>query len=157
MAHEPQSASATTSPATATAVPGGAILIRLRRLIAVSILAALVYSLLTTGSKGYCPGTGEAADSCVNMALRPSPVVYIALAILVFAAIGAVLRRAATEASAIRLIDRAATAAIGIAGVCALVSIVWFALIPIESWNGGGTFFFPFPFGSVEMTVTPAN
>ena len=36
-----------------------------------------------------------------------------------------------------------------------VVSQVWFALIPISDWDGTGILFYPFPFGAVDMVVTP--
>jgi hypothetical protein len=119
--------------------------------------SAVGYAFLSNGSRAFCPGTGPAADSCVSLHLHPSPFVFAALAFVVLVAIGRVLRRAGTEADAIRILDRAALVGTAIAGVSLLVSVVWFGLIPLESWNGGGTFFFPFPFGSVDLTVTPAS
>jgi len=153
------SADASTLPngAPLPAVPGAAILIRVRRLISATALVAVGYAFLSNGSRAFCPGTGPAADSCVSLQLHPSPFVFAALAFVVFVAIGRVLRRARTEADAIRILDRAALVGTAIAGVSLLVSVVRFGLIPLESWNGGGTFFFPFPFGSVDLTVTPAS
>lgn len=143
--------------ATAPSVPGAAVLIRVRRLLGSTALVAIAYGFLSNGSRAFCPGVGPAGDSCVSLQLRPSPFVFVALALVVFVAIGRVLRRAPTEAAALLILDRAALVAAAIGAVSLLISIVWFGLIPLESWNGGGTYIFPFPFGSVDLTVTPAS
>ncbi|MGO2468564.1 MAG: hypothetical protein ACTH8M_08870, partial [Microbacterium gubbeenense] len=37
------------------------------------------------------------------------------------------------------------------------ISQIWFAMIPITDWDGTGTFFYPFPFGSVELDTEPMS
>ena len=32
---------------------------------------------------------------------------------------------------------------------------VWFRMIPITEWDGTGTIFAPFPFGSIDVAITP--
>ncbi|SDH26711.1 hypothetical protein SAMN04515691_2468 [Leifsonia sp. 98AMF] len=159
MGETPRSAGASTlsGDALLPAVPGAAILIRVRRLISAIALVAVGYGFLSNGSRAFCPGAGPAAESCVSLQLHPSPFVFAALAFVVFVAIGRVLRRARTEADALRTLDRAALVGTAIAGVSLLIGVVWFGLIPLESWNGSATYFFPFPFASVDLTVTPAS
>ena len=36
-----------------------------------------------------------------------------------------------------------------------VISQVWFALIPITDWDGTGAFVYPYPFGAVDMQITP--
>lgn len=150
------------APPELSALPGAAILLRLRRLVLCVIVVALVYALMTQGSRGYCADLGEAespsgdgsvsaVSSCVSLDLRPSPLVFIALAVVVFVAMGRVLRSALTVPRAIQIIDRAAIVAVSVVALSWLISVVWFALIPIETWNGGGSFWFPFPFGAVDL------
>jgi len=157
--------------ATATSLPGFEIIARLRRLLVVGAAAALGYSLFMTSGKGYCPG-GVSADGgfldaagnptdtapmCVYLDLHPSPVIFIALAVIVFTAITMVLRRAADAPSAIRYLDRAAAAVAILAIASVVISQIWFALIPITDWDGTGTFFYPFPFGSVDLRTEPMS
>ena len=92
--------------------------------------------------------------SCVTMTLRPSPLVYLAIAAIILWALTRVLRKANGVASALRVLDHAAVAVGVLVTVSILVSQVWFALIPITEWDGTGTFFYPFPFGAVDMVAT---
>lgn len=155
----------------ASSLPGVEIVARVRRLLVVGLVAAVGYSVFMTGSKGYCPGgvntdgsfidaAGNATDTapmCVNLTLQPSGLVFIAVAAVAFGAITMVLRRAADVPSAIRYLDRAA-AAIAILTVASVaISQIWFAMIPITDWDGTGTFFYPFPFGSVKLDTEPMS
>jgi len=46
---------------------------------------------------------------------------------------------------------------LAIAAVSLVVSLVWFGLVPIRdsSPDGEWGFVFPFPFGSVDLSITP--
>ncbi len=142
---------------------------RIRRLIIVAALASAGYGLFNAAYKSYCPGgitpagtfldaLGNATDvapTCISLALRPSGLVYAAIIAIVIGALTLVLRRATDEASAIRYVERAATATVIVAVASIVISQVWFSLIPLTDWNGTGTFFYPFPFGSVDLEITP--
>ncbi|MFF2050344.1 hypothetical protein ACFVU2_01975 [Leifsonia sp. NPDC058194] len=79
---------------------------------------------------------------------------YIALAVIVFVAIGRVLRQATTVARAVAILNRAAIVAVAVAAASWLISVVWFLLLPIDTWDGAGSFWFPFPFGAVDLNTT---
>lgn len=159
------------APLQASSLPGVEIIARVRRLLLVGLAAAAGYSMFMTSYKGYCPGgvasdgsftdaAGNATDTaplCVSLLLQPSVLVFIAIAAIAFAAITMVLRRAADIPSAIRYLDRAAAAIVILAVVSVVISQIWFAMIPITDWDGTGTFFYPFPFGSVELTTEPMS
>lgn len=151
----------------ASSLPGVEILARVRRLLVVGLVAAVGYSMFMTGSKGYCPGgvntdgsfidaAGNATDtapSCITLTLRPSGLVFVAIIVIAFSALTMVISRATDVASAIRYLDRA-TAVIAILAVASVViSQIWFRMIPITDWDGTGTFFYPFPFGSVDLEI----
>lgn len=158
-------------PLESTSLPGAEILAQVRRLLIVGVLSVVGYSMFAKGSKGYCPGgvtadggfidaAGDATDNaplCVNLTLQPSGLVLIAIAAIVIGALSLVLRRAANVPSAIRYLDRAAAAVVILAVASLVISHVWFAMIPITEWNGTGTFFYPFPFGSVELETAPMS
>jgi hypothetical protein len=141
-------------------LPAGPILMRVRRLILTSGVAALVYTVLSSGSAASCSDGGMSADgavtatTCANLALRPSWAVYAAVAVIVFVAIGRVARRAETVDAANRILDRAAIAIIVVVLLSAAVGITWIMLLPPQSLTSGGTVLFPFPFSSAELTVT---
>jgi hypothetical protein len=141
-------------------LPAGPVLMRVRRLIVTTGIAAFVYTVLSSGSAGSCSGGGTTADgtvsrtTCATLALRPSWAVFAALAVIVFVAIGRVARRAETLEAANRVLDRAAIAIVAVVLVSAAVGLTWMMLLPPESLTSGGTIVFPFPFSTAELTVT---
>ncbi len=155
----------------ASSLPGVEVIARVRRLLLIGLAAAAGYSIFMTSNKGYCPGgvtadgsftdaAGNVTDTaplCVSLSLHPSPLVFIAIAAIAFAAITMVLRRAADIPSAIRYLDRAAAVIAILAVASVVISQIWFAMIPITDWDGTGTFFYPFPFGLVELTTEPMS
>lgn len=160
---------AAATPTREPGAPSAPTIARVRRLIVVAALAAFGYGAFTTGSAGYCPGgvTGdgrfldadgkatEAVPSCVNLTLQPSGLIYVAIVALVIGALTMVLRRATDERSAIRYLDRAAAVIVILAVVSIVISVVWMRMIPITDWDGAGTFFSPFPFGSIDVNISP--
>lgn len=154
-----------------SSLPGIEIVARVRRVLVVGLVATAGYSMFMTGSKAYCPGgvhadgsfvdaAGNATDTapiCVSLSVQPSGLVFLAIAAIAFGALTKVLRRAVDVPSAIRYLDRAA-AVIAILRVASVaISQIWFAMIPLTDWDGTGTFFYPFPFGSVELETEPMS
>ncbi|MEV8252479.1 hypothetical protein AB0O95_00790 [Rhodoglobus sp. NPDC076762] len=145
------------------------IVARIQRLIITAALAAFGYGTFLVASKGICAGgfngdgdfidadgsVTESVPQCISLTLGPSGVIYIAIAVIAILAIRAVQRRASTVAEALRYLDRAAAAIVILVVASLVISYVWFSLIPITDWNGSGTFFFPFPFGAVEVDISP--
>lgn len=150
-------------------LPGAAILRRTRSLLFCALGAAFAYSVLSFASKGGCPGgvTGdggfvdadgratEIAPNCVNVTLQPSAIVFYAIALIVLVAITRVLRKADSEAAALRTLDRAAILLVAITAVWLVITHVSFVMIPLEQWDGGEFFPIPFTFGDVEIEITP--
>jgi hypothetical protein len=157
------------APQKASMLPGAAVIARIRRLISVAVGAGAVYSIFTSGSRGGCAGgiSGDGgfidangdptsiAPTCVTMALRPSPIILIALVGIIVWALGRVLRRAEGEASALRMIDHAALAITALAVASLVIAHVWFTLIPLDGIDGSGTYIWPFPFATVELQTSP--
>lgn len=142
-------------------LPAGPILVRLRRVLITGAGAAAVYTMLSTGSIGTCSDAPAAGDSgttaqvtCANLMMRPSWIVYAALAVILFAAIGQVARQASTVAEALRTLDRAAILTVAIALVAGFIGMAWMFLIPHDALTSGGTIVFPFPFSAPELTIT---
>ncbi|CAN5317811.1 hypothetical protein BH09ACT2_BH09ACT2_04300 [soil metagenome] len=155
-------------PALISYVP---IVAQIRRLLVVALASGIVYAFCLAASKGYCPGGFDAdggyidaagkattaAPMCVTLTLRPSPIVYAAIAFIVIFAISKVLKKAPDGEAAVQILGRA-TAVIGILiPVSIVIAQVWFALIPVTEWSSSGpyAFYYPFPFGSVDMAITP--
>ena len=157
-----------TAPDTAsTALPGAAVIAAIRRVLLWSLITAFLYPVFMTASKGICPGGVDAnggfidsagqpvdeAPQCIQLTLAPSPLVYIAVIVLL--ALGRVMK-AADERTALRTLERTLRG-VGLLVVAAIVvSHVWFALIPIEQFTGDSwSVVSPFPFGSIDVEVTP--
>lgn len=152
-------------------LPGARIVNSIRRLVIVAALAAFAYGAFLTGSKGYCPGgmnsdgkffdadgdVTEVAPSCINLALRPSGLIYVAIIAIVIGVLTRLLRRASDEASAMRSLDRATAAIAILVVVSIIISWIWFRMTPITDWDGAGMIFAPFPFGSIDVTITPGT
>lgn len=152
-----------------TLLPGAEILMRLRRLIIVGILSAVGSWFFVSGSKGGCVG-GVDADGgyldaagqstlaepmCATLNLRPNSVMPIAIAIAVVWVIGRIIRSAADEADAIRMIDRTAAVIAIVAASGILISYVWFTLTPVPDPGTSFTVFSPFPFATIHVDLSP--
>lgn len=151
--------------------PGASVVARIRRLTVLAVVAAVIYGVFMSASKGYCPGgvTGDGAFTdaagnvvdvapiCINLTLRPSFLIYLAIAAIVIGALTVVLRRANDQVTAMRYLDRGAALIAIFVVVSVIISQVWFAMIPITAWDGSGAFFYPFPFGSVDLETHPMN
>ncbi|MFK4730482.1 hypothetical protein ROT00_12400 [Agromyces mediolanus] len=150
-------------------LPGATIIRRIRRLLLWGLGTALVYAGLSAASKGLCRGgvsgdggfvdgdgqTSSAVPLCVNLVLRPSPIVYVAIAAIVLIALTLVLRRAVDEASALRTLDRAVILIVAVTAAWLALTLVSFMSIPLDSWDGGEQFWIPFTFGNVDIDVSP--
>ena len=151
----------------AAVLPGAAILVSVRRLLMWALLSGIGYSLLLRGSKGACsggmtssdapfePSTGSAgADaSCVHLQLTANPFVFIVLMAIVLVGLIVASRKATTETELHRILNRFAIIAAAFAAFCLIVSQIWFALIPLDGWNGEVTFFTPYLVGDVDISV----
>jgi hypothetical protein len=143
-----------------------------RSLIVWGLIWAIVYGIFTTASAGRCPGGVTADDGfldadgqptdvvpqCIRLTLQPNGWVFVALVVMVLVALTRVLRRAGDEAAAIRTLSRTRIVIAVTVAACIVISLVWFALIPIGEWDGVHTnYWFPFPFASTTLEITPLN
>ncbi|MPV90318.1 hypothetical protein GB882_16715 [Georgenia ruanii] len=125
-------------------------LVLVRRLIVTAFVAGFGYSILSTGSQGYCPGGMDAdggfvdrfgnptdiAPSCIAMTLRPSPVVYLLLALVVVWATIRAVQRANDAAAALRALSWAGPTVILLAVGAIVVTQTAFFSIPLANWDG---------------------
>ncbi|WP_426171505.1 hypothetical protein [Microbacterium sp. DWRC1-3] len=160
------------TPSETTAVaglPGVLVIARIRRLLILAVIAALVYPTLMVASRATCPGgidgsggfidaPGRPVDEaplCVQLTLGPSPLVYVGIAAIVLVALGRVMK-ASDEHGALKVLNRAAIGVGALVIVAIVVSRVWFFMIPMEGFTSGSwTVFSPFPFGNIDVTTTP--
>ena len=75
----------------------------MRRLLVTAVLASLICSWVILASKGGCYETGV----CVDMQLRVSPVLFFGFAVIVFLALGRIIKRNLDPFAATRVLDRA--------------------------------------------------
>lgn len=153
----------------AAGLSGVAVVGRIRRVLIVALIAALGYASFMVSSRSYCPGGFDGnggyidadgrpvdyAPQCVDLALKPSPLVFVAIASIVLLAIGRVMK-ASDEATAQRTLDRAALAVVLLAVLAVVVSWAWFRMVPLEEFTAGtASIVSPFPFGLIDVETTP--
>lgn len=153
----------------ASTLPGATVLAGIRRALLWSLIAGVVYSFFMAGSKSYCPGgfdgSGGFIDSegrpvdqapvCVSLALQPSVLVYVGIAVILLVAVGRVMR-AADERAALRTLERAMYGVGVLVAVALVVSNVWFQSIPLEQFDSGSwSVMSPFPLGVIDVSTAP--
>jgi hypothetical protein len=164
------SATLTKPSAPSTALPGTVVMQRMRKLLILALVSSLVYSMFVGASWGRCPGGSDGsggfvdgsgnptdvAPSCISLSLGPNPLIYVVIALIVIGALTSALKKARTEADALRYLDSAAAVISVLIVVCIVVSQIWFWNLPVDEWDGGpANFIYPFPFGSVTTVITP--
>jgi hypothetical protein len=152
-----------------TGLPGVAIVAKIRRVLIVAVIAALVFPTLMAASRTYCPGgidgsggfidaSGQPTDEapvCIELALAPSPLVYVGIAAIVLLTLGRVMK-ANDEAAALQTLNRAVIGIVALVGIGVVVAHVWFSLIPVEGFTAHSwSIVHPFPFGTIDVTTTP--
>ncbi|WP_165069838.1 hypothetical protein [Marisediminicola senii] len=143
----------------------------MRRLLITAVVAGLVYSVLGTAGRGGCAGgfsaqggfvdangiPTDSAPACVMMNLSPSILVYVSLVAVVSVALHRVSTRGLSERDAARLVRRARFAVIALVVVAIVVAHAAFWLTPLPNAESFAVhpLLPPFPFGSMDVTVTP--
>jgi len=150
-------------------LPGATVVARIRRVLIVSLIAALAYPSFIGVGAGSCAGgidgqggfvdaagrPVDTAPTCVELTLKPSPLVYLGVVIIVLFAISRVLK-SSHEAAALRILDRSVTGVCVLVAVAIVVSQLWFHLIPIGDVLAGTTSVLsPFPFGFIDVANSP--
>jgi energy-converting hydrogenase Eha subunit E len=153
------------------ALPGAAVVARIRRVLVVSLIAGLVYPLFMSGSRGRCAGGVDAPDGftdtvagsvgeatrCIVLTLGPSPLVYLGIVVIVLVALGRVIG-ASDERSALKILDRTMVGVGVLVVVAIVVSQVWLHMIPLEEFMAGSaSVFSPFPFGFIDVANDPIS
>jgi len=137
---------ATTPTVIATAAPGT--LAPLRGFFLKALVASVAYGFLTHGSKGGWTGTQEQ----VSFEIGPSPLMFLAIAVIAIGSFRAVDRAGADAA---RVLRRRLWLIIALVIVSLVATWLWIGLYPLDGWPNAGTWIYPFPFASVEMTHIP--
>jgi len=102
---------------------------------------------------------GPGSDSgSYSLTMRPSPLIYLTVGLVICWTIPTVLRKAQTESEDARIIRRSTIAVGVIVFVSIVLSVLWFALVQPEALAArAGYFLSPFPFGTVDFSIEPAS
>lgn len=113
------------------------------------LLWAVLYGLFARGSAGGCLAPDPAGDSvCYTAALNPSPLVWLAMAVVFVVAVGRAAK--STDTAVItRILSRAATAMWVLPLAVAIVSIWAFFTSSPDAWVHGA------PPPNVTVQITP--
>lgn len=126
-----------------------------RRLLILSLIAGVAYSFFSTASRvaKTAPAAPDHPAYSIDLTLHPSPLVYVAIAIVFFSAIQRVLTRANNEATALRTFRRASRLVLFISLGSAVIALVWFFTYPLGGWPETNMWIAPFPFGTMDVTT----
>lgn len=125
------------------------------RLILGAVLVSVAYSVLSTASRGICPGgltgdgsfldangqTTDAAPVCLNLTLRPNWLIYLVVFAIVL--IGIVVADRAAPERATRVLGVALAAAVVVPLAAAAVGYLWLFGFPLEAWRPGDVIWVP--------------
>ncbi|MDQ7879490.1 hypothetical protein Q9R08_15970 [Microbacterium sp. QXD-8] len=109
---------------------------------------AVLYGLFARGSRGGCISVADAATSCYTATLDPSPVVWLAMAVVFVVSLGRASR--ATDTTVVtRVLRRAATALWALPLLAAVIGLLTFFTADPAFWVHTT----PPPNVSVEITT----
>lgn len=136
-------------------LPGVVLVERIRRLVLLSVILAVGYGMFVRGQKQSCIAQASGSATCSELVMSPSPLVFVAAAVIVLISLKRVVRAAASDDDARRILGRAATGVVVLFVVATAVSLTWLALVSLPDASGPYTIVFPFPFASGEFRSTP--
>lgn len=142
-----------------TSMPGGVTFVAVRKLVLLGFGLSVGYGFLATASKGFCPDSGPILDDgshqCVQVSMRPLPLIFIAIVALIYSAISRISTRVSTIENALLVVENRARAMTLLVVVSLVVGHLWFWLVPesidySQSWG----VVYPFPFVLAEVTTS---
>jgi len=134
-----------------SAIPGAAVVERIRGLVWFALVLSTGYGLLVRGVKQSCFPGGVEPSTCAEIQMGPSPLVWLAAAAIVLVALRRVTRVARSEVEAIRLLDRASHTITALI----VVAFTWFAVVGVPDVTGPYSIVFPFPFATGDVHTLP--
>ncbi|WP_022878701.1 hypothetical protein [Microbacterium sp. B19] len=149
-------------------LPGAEIVVGIRSLLVWAIVAATMLALFLKGSMGSCSGgvTGsggfldadgratDVAPMCGSVVMSASPLVYVAIALVVLSSLTRILGRADTVDRALRIINNARMVIVVLTLVTFVVGYWAITTLRVEDWNNY-SIFIPFPFTTFDITTHP--
>lgn len=149
-------------------IPGAAIIVGIRSLLIWAIVAVTMLSVFlrgsmsscsggVTGSGGFLDAEGNATDvapMCGSVTMSASPLVYVAIALIVVSSLTRILGRAETVERALGILNNARMVIVVLTLVTFVVGYVAFATFHVDDWSNYAVFF-PFPFASFDISTHP--
>lgn len=149
-------------------LPGAAIIIGIRTLLIWAIVAAAMLATFLHGSMSSCSGgvTGsggfldadgqptDIAPMCGSVTMSASPLVYVAIALIVVLSLTRMLRRADTIDDALRVVNNARMAIVVLTLVTFAVGFWAISTVRVDDWSSY-SLLHPFPFATYDISTRP--
>lgn len=149
-------------------LPGAAVVIGIRSLLIWGIVAATMLATFLRGSMSSCSGgvtgsggfldtDGRPADTapmCGSVTLSASPLVYVAIGLIVVLSLTRILRRADTVDHALRIVNNARMAIVVLTLVTFVVGFWAISTVHVEDWSSY-SLLYPFPFATFDISTRP--
>ena len=138
---------------------------RIRRVVITAIISAVLYGMFTAASSGRCAGPSTqvpdgnggvlVVQECLRLQLHPSPLMFVAFAVILLVAVRRASVAGIDQADALRTLDRAAAAIVLLAVAAVVISLAWFAVLATTAWTPGQPFssLLPFPFAALDVEI----
>lgn len=151
-----------------TLLPGAAIIVGIRSLLIWAIVAVTMLATFLRGSMSSCSGgvTGsggfldadgqptDAAPMCGSISMSASPLVYVAIGLIVLLSLTRMLRRADTIDDALRIVNNARMMILVLMLVTFVVGFWGISTVQVDDW-GSYSLLYPFPFATYDISTHP--
>lgn len=149
-------------------LPGAEVVVGIRSLLIWAIAAAAMLAVFLRGSMGSCSGgvTGsggfldadgrptDVVPMCGSVTLSASPLVYVAIALIVVLSLTRILRRADTADQALRIVNNARMAIVVLTLVTFVVGFWAISTVHVDDWSSS-SLLYPFPFATFDIATHP--
>jgi len=151
-----------------TLLPGAAVVVGIRSLLIWAIVAATMLAVFLRGSMGSCSGgvsgnggfldadgqPSDIAPMCGSITMSASPLVYIAIALIVVMSLTRILGRADTVDQALRIVNNARMVIVVLTLVTFVVGYWAIMTLRVDDWNNY-SILIPFPFTTFDISTHP--
>ena len=149
-------------------LPGAEIIVGIRSLLIWAIVAAGMLALFLRGSMSSCSGglsgdggfvdsqgrPSDVAPMCGSVIMSASPLVYVAIALIVLMSLTWILGRADTVDRALRIVNNARMIILVLTLVTFVVGYWAIMTLRVEDWNNY-SILIPFPFTTFDISTNP--
>lgn len=151
-----------------TLLPGAAVVVGIRSLLSWAIVAAAMIAMFLHGSMGSCSGglTGsggfldaegrptDIAPMCGSVTMSASPLMYVAIGLIVLMSLNRILGRADSVDHALRILNNARMVIVVLTLVAFVVGYWAIMTLRVEDWNNY-SILIPFPFTTFDISTNP--